>query len=150
MTTLYTDKKNILLCWHKIDLPPSNFSRSLLCRSSSRRVNDNLQLKKKKVLLKENLNLSVLKRISNPLRYKHFQLPSIPETLASNIPNSQLSNYPLSHTHKTQLSFHVWNWKAQVYLAKIQSQQEKHIPKSQEVKFSFHILKMKNWKNMIH
>ena len=34
--------------------------------------------------------------------------------------------------------------KAQVYLAKIQSQQEKNIPKSPEVKFSFHLLKMKN------
>ena len=55
-------------------------------------------IEEKKVLLKENLNLSVLNRISNSPIYKQFQLPSIPKTLASKIPSSQLSNYPHTHT----------------------------------------------------
>ena len=143
MTTLYTDKKNILLCWHKIDLPPSNFSRSLLSRSSSRRVNDNLQCTsnywRKKVLLKENLNLSVLNRISNPPKYKHFQLPSIPKTLASKIPSSQLSNYPHTHTKPSSI-FMFEIGKAQVYLAKIQSQQEKIYIYPNPRKSNFHFI----------
>jgi len=110
-------------------------------------------IEEKKVLLKENLNLSVLNRISNPPKYKHFQLPSIPKTLASKIPSSQLSNYPHTNTHtrKTQLNFHVWNWKGPSLLSKNSiSARKKIYPNPKKSNFSFHILKMKTWKNMIH
>ena len=98
---------------------------------------------KKKVLLKENLNLSELNISisSSPQFPKHKQV------------KYPAHNYQIIHTHtQNPAQFSRLKLKGPSLLSKnsISAARKKNIPKSPEVKFSFHLLKMINWKNVIH